>query len=284
MKNDQMFRNFSIRVVFSWFIIFTFIPFFLVVLFSFFGEGSEGFSHVRLTLSNYVQISHPIYFRIFIRSFELAAVTSLLCLLLGYPFAYYVAQLPERWRTIWMFLLIIPFWTSSLIRLYAIIIIIRAKGLVNNFLLWLGVIHHPFQMLYTEPAILLGLTYSLLPFMILPLYANLEKFDWQLLDAARDLGASRMQILYKIVLPLTCSGIVAGIILVLLPAMTMFYIPDILGGSKSILLGNLIKDQFIEANNWPFGSTVSIMLTVIMSFMLILYWKVSKNTERRELL
>lgn len=284
MRNDQTFRQFSIRFVFTWFIIFTLIPFFLVLLFSFFGEGAEGFTHLRLTYSNYVHIFHPIYFRIFIRSFELASVTACICLFLGYPFAYFVAQLPEKIRAALMFLLIIPFWTSSLIRIYAIIIIIRGKGLLNHLLLWMGVIHHPLQLLYTESIVLLGLVYSLLPFMILPLYANLEKFDWQLLDAARDLGATRMQSVFKIVLPLTIPGIVAGVMLVLLPAMTMFYIPDILGGSKSLLLGNLIKDQFVVANNWPFGSTVSVMLTVVMGLMLLLYWKVSKNTERRELL
>ena len=284
MKNDQTFRRFSINLVFTWFIIFTLVPFFLVLLFSFFAEGAEGFSHIRLTLVNYLHIFHPIYFRIFIRSFELAAITALLCLLLGYPFAYFVAKLSERWRTVLMFLLIIPFWTSSLIRLYAIIIIIRVKGPLNYLLLRFGLIHHPLQLLYTKTAVLLGLVYSLLPFMILPLYANLEKFDWQLLDAARDLGATRFQTVFKIVVPLTYSGIMAGVMLVLLPAMTMFYIPDILGGSKSLLLGNLLKDQFIEANNWPFGSTVSVVLTVIMGAMLLLYWKISKDAQQRELL
>lgn len=284
MRNDPLFRQFSIRLIFTWFVLFTLIPFFLVFLFSFFSEGSEGFTHIRLTFANYLHVFHPIYFRIFIRSFELAAITAALCLLLGYPFAYYVAQLSEKWRTVLMFLLIIPFWTSSLIRIYAIIIIIRGKGLLNHLLLSTGLIHRPLQLLYSETAVLVGLVYSLLPFMILPLYANLEKFDWPLLAAARDLGASRFQTIVKIVLPLTCPGIIAGIMLVLLPAMTMFYIPDILGGSKSLLLGNLIKDQFVIANNWPFGSTVSVMLTVIMGLMLLLYWKVSKNTQSQGLL
>jgi len=283
MRKHPTFRQFSIGVIFSWFVAFTLIPFFLVVVFSFFYAGSEGFSHARITLMNYLHIFHPIYFHIFIRSFELSTIAALLCLLFGYPFAYFVAQLPEKIRTVLMFFLIIPFWTSSLIRIYAIIIIIRTKGLLNHLLLWLGWINHPIQLLYTETAVLVGLVYSLLPFMILPLYANLEKFDWQLLDAARDLGASRLQAFTRIVLPLSVPGIVAGVMLVLLPGMTMFYIPDILGGAKSLLLGNLIKDQFVVANNWPFGSTVSVMLTLIMGFMLALYWRVSKNTQRREL-
>ncbi|OGT12380.1 MAG: spermidine/putrescine ABC transporter permease [Gammaproteobacteria bacterium GWE2_42_36] len=285
MKNKYLFKRFSISIIVFWLIAFSLLPFFFTFLFSFLSEGAHDLSWpLHFTIQSYVQIFHPIYFRIFVRSFELAFITSAICLLLGFPFSYFLAKMSERVRTALMFFLIIPFWTSSLIRIYAIIIIIRAKGLLNHLLLWLGIIHHPLQLLYTDTAVMIGLVYSLLPFMILPLYANLEKFDWRLLDAARDLGATGWQKLVKVVIPLTVPGIVAGVLLVLLPAMTMFYIPDILGGSRSVLLGNLIKDQFVTANNWPFGSTISVVLTLLMGVLLIVYWKVSQGSDRRELL
>jgi spermidine/putrescine transport system permease protein len=138
--------------------------------------------------------------------------------------------------------------------------------------------------MFTKTAVLLGLVYSLLPFMVLPLYANLDKFDWRLIDAARDLGANKWHIFIRVIIPITIPGIIAGIMLVLLPAMTMFYIPDILGGAKSLLLGNLIKNQFVEARNWPLGSVVSVMLTALMGLLLIIYWKLTTAKERCELL
>ena len=284
MLNDRFFKHFSINAMLVWLVIFALIPFLLVLLGSFLTQGQTTFFAWHFTFNNYLYLFQPIYFHIFMRSFYLAVVTCLLCLLLAYPFAYITAKLPEQIKPILMFMIIIPFWTSSLIRIYSIIIIIRAQGLLNHLLIWLGIIHAPVDLLFTQTAVLIGLVYSLLPFMILPLYANLEKFDWRLIDAARDLGASKFRCITKIVIPMSLPGIIAGVMLVLLPAMTLFYIPDILGGAKSLLLGNLIKNQFMEARNWPLGSAVSVMLTVLMAMMLLVYWKMSTAEERRELL
>jgi spermidine/putrescine transport system permease protein len=263
--------------------LFELLPFGLVIVGSFLLSGEQQFFSSTLTLQNYQNLMHPMYLIVFLRSFTLAAVTAILCLWLGYPFAYILVRLTPRLRGILIFLMIIPFWTNALIRLYAIIIIIRGQGLLNHLLLWLGVIHQPLHILYTQSAVLLGLVYTLLPFMVLPIYANLEKFDWNLLEAARDLGAGRWRTMFRVVIPLSMPGIVAGTILVLLPSMALIFVPDILGNAKSLLLGNLIENQFVEAHNWPLGSAASTLLTLIMGLMLVVYWKISDKKDRRDL-
>lgn len=280
----RLFKQTSINLLAAWLVFLALMPFLLVLVFSFLKPANEAMVHYSLTLHNYSQLFHPIYFHIFIRSFYLAAITAMICLVLGYPFAFILAKINERIRPVLIFLLILPFWTSSLIRIYSIIIIIRNNGLLNRILEYLGIIHSPIHLLYTQSAVLIGLVYALLPFMILPLFSNLEKFDWRIIDAARDLGASKLRIFFKVIMPITMPGIIAGVMLVLLPAMTMFYIPDILGGAKSLLLGNLIKQQFIEAQNWPLGSAVSILLTVFMGILLLIYFMKTTGKERRELM
>ncbi len=279
---DNFFKRSSIFLISGWLLFFALLPFVLVIVASFLKSGDVSFLTSSPTLHNYIALLQASYITVFLRSFWLSIMTVFFCLLLGYPFAYLLSRLSERWRVILIFMLIIPFWTSSLIRIYATIIIIRTNGLLNQLLLWLHLIHHPFQLLYTKTAVLIGLVYALLPFMILPLYSNMERFNWQLLEAARDLGAGRIRILLQIMIPNTISGIVAGIILVLLPAMTLFYIPDILGGGKSLLLGNLIKDQFLEAHNWPLGSAAGVVLTLLLGVLLMIYWHVSSEKDRRE--
>lgn len=283
MKHNFFFKQFSVLLILGWLLAFALLPFLLVFFASFLKTSHSALLTYSFTFQNFIDLLQTGYVKVFLRSFWLASLSAILCLLLGYPFAYILAKLSEQARMICLFLLILPFWTSSLIRIYAIIIMIRINGLLNHVLLWLGIIHQPLQILYTQTAVLIGLVYALLPFMIFPLYANLERFDWNLLDAARDLGASKFRIMFSIVIPNTIAGIVAGIILVLLPAMTMFYIPDILGGAKSLLLGNLIKDQFIVAENWPLGSAISIILTLVMALMIFIYWRVSTEQDRRRM-
>jgi spermidine/putrescine transport system permease protein len=282
--NDNYFKKIAILIPAVWLVLFALLPFLLVFFASFFSAGQDQLISFHVTLNNYRDIFNATYFHIFIRSFYLAGITTLLCLLLGYPFAFIISRFPAHVRPGLIFLVIIPFWTSSLIRLYSTIILIRGQGLISHFLLWAHIIQQPVDLLYTQTAVLIGLVYALLPFMILPLFANMEKFDWFLVDAAKDLGANRWQIMRKIVFPLTRPGIIAGVILVLLPAMTMFYIPDILGGAKSLLLGNLIKNQFIEARNWPLGSAASVVLTLIMGVMIAIYWKSTTKKERHKLI
>ena len=207
--------------------------------------------------------------RVFEKSFILAALATFFCLLVGYPFAYLLARIKSRAKNLLLMLVIIPFWTSSLIRSYAMVAILKTRGLINTLLMNLGVIHEPLHLLFTNSAVLIGLIYNLLPFMILPLYANLERFDVRLLEAGQDLGATKKILFLKIILPLSMPGIIAGSIMVFLPSMTLFYITDILGGAKSLLLGNLMRNTILETQNWPLGSAISIALLIIMGIMLV---------------
>lgn len=276
MKRDQFFRKFSIATVWFWLGVFALIPTLLVLVTSLLQPGDTELVRLQLTFNNYRYLFNPIYGKMFFDSIYLAGICTIICLVLGYPFAYWLAQATSRFKGILLLLVIIPFWTSSLIRSYAIVAILKTKGVLNTLLLWLGWIDEPLRMLYTSGAVLVGLVYSLLPFMILPLYANIEKLDIRLIDAARDLGANKFTVFGKIMIPLTLPGIMAGCMLVFLPAMSMFYIPDLLGGAKSMLMGNLIQKEFLAARNWPVGSAVSIALTLIMGLMLLMYSRLGK--------
>jgi spermidine/putrescine transport system permease protein len=283
MNTNRRFQYFSIGLIWVWLGIFACIPILLVLATSLLSNSVDtNFIQLHLTFQNYIALIDTVYLKIFLHSFSLSGVVTLLCLLLGYPFAYILARLEEKYRAILLLLVIIPFWTSSLIRTYAIVILLKAKGILNAFLIHIGIIQLPLQLLYTNTAVLIGLVYTLLPFMILPLYANIEKLDTELLDAARDLGASRIRMFFKIILPLTWPGILAGCMLVFLPAMSMFYIPDLLGGAKSMLVGNLIVDQFLAAHNWPSGAAVSIMLTLLMGLLLGIYWYTASGNNKKE--
>ena len=197
---------------------------------------------------------------VFWNSFYLSAVTTLLCLVIGYPFAYLIARADPRVRPYLLLLVIVPFWTSSLVRTYAMIVILNTNGLLNTLLQALGLIDEPLELLYTDGAVIAGLVYTLLPFMVLPLYAAIEKLDWRLVEAARDLGARKVRTFVSVIIPLTSPGIVAGCMLVFLPGLGMFYVADFLGGSKTTLIGNLIQRQFLSARDWPFGSAASVTL------------------------
>ena len=277
------FKNTSVTLIWFWLLAFALTPFFLMFMTSLLEQGDSELVRLQLTLNNYLAFFNTIYLTIFLHSIEISLLVTVSCLIAGYPFAYILARTSERLKNILLLLVIIPFWTSSLVRTYALVVILKAKGLFNTFLLNLGIIQHPLQLLYTDTATVVGLVYSLLPFMILPLYANIEKIDARLLDAARDLGANSWQVFSRILLPLTIPGIIAGSILVFLPAMSLFYISNILGGAKTMLLGNLIENQFLSARNWPMGATISVLLTLLMGLMLWFYVKSKKiepNNER----
>ncbi|MCW7754875.1 spermidine/putrescine ABC transporter permease PotB [Desulfobotulus sp. H1] len=278
MKSEKsFFKNGVILLVCTWLGLFVFTPNMLVLFTSFLERDAGNFVRIRFSLEAYQTLIDPVFLSIFLESFRISMIVTLICLVAGYPFAYGIARAPRQWRRLLLVLVIIPFWTSSLVRTYALMMLMRANGLINTWLMNLGLIETPLPMLYTEGAVLLGLVYNLLPFMILPLFAAIEKMDPKLLEAAEDLGANRFQRFTRIVIPLTLPGIIAGSILVFLPAMGLFYIPDILGGSRSILVGNLIRDQFLTARNWPFGSAASVMLTLTMALMLLAYWRSMKR-------
>lgn len=282
MKNDNRFRNISLSIVWLWLFLFAMLPFCLVIAASFLSHSESSLIQGPLTLNNYRLLNNHLYIRIFEKSFFIAGMATLFCLLLGYPFAYIIARIQHRWKNILLLLVIIPFWTSSLIRSYALIAMIKAKGIINSTLIALGLIDQPLSILFTNSAVIIGLVYNLLPFMILPIMTNVERLDYRLVDAAYDLGANRFTTFRRVIIPLTMPGIIAGCILVFLPAMTIFYIPDILGGAKSILLGNLIQNQFLIAENWPMGSAVSAMLTLVLASLILVHVWVTRGSKRKE--
>ncbi len=277
MKRDQLFQYTSLTIVWCWLLFFALIPMLLVIFASFLHHSSKHLVELPLTLQNYKLLNNSIYLRIFRESFYLAGGCTLICLLVGYPFAFLVARMHSRFRRFFVLLIIIPFWTSSLIRTYAMMTLLKTHGIINSLLLWAGVIHHPLPLLFTNTAVMVGLVYNLLPFMILPLLTSIERLDYQFIDAARDLGANRLTTFRRIILPLTLPGILSGCILVFLPAMTIFYIPDLLGGAKSMLLGNLIQNQFLIAQNWPLGSAISMVFTLLLLALLFVYWRTARG-------
>lgn len=208
-----------------------------------------------------------------------AIVTTLATILMGYPLAYTIAQLPKKWQQPGLILVMIPFWINFLIRSYAWVIILRSQGVVNTLLLNLGLIDQPLQMLYNDMAVMLGMVYALLPFMVLPIYVSIEQLDTRLLEAASDLGAKPLTAFRKVTLPLTMPGIAAGTILVFISSLGMFVVPDVMGGAKSALIGNLIQNQFLSARDWPFGSALSIVLAVLSLVLIILYYKALQAQE-----
>jgi spermidine/putrescine transport system permease protein len=280
MKDKSYFKTFSIGIVALWLIIFALIPNLMVLIVSFLERNQSHIINFNFELDNYIRLFDTFFVKVFFKSFYLSSITTIICLLIAFPFASLITKFPKNIKKILLLLVIIPFWTSSLIRTYAIVVILKTNGILNKLLLWAGIINEPFRILYTDTAVFIALVYALLPFMILPLYATLEKFDNRLIEAAKDLGANKIRVFFKIILPMTLPGIIAGCMLVFLPAMGLFYIPDLLGGAKSLLVGNLIKNQFLSVMDWPFGSAASVILTIIMGLIIAIYMKVLKRFNK----
>jgi spermidine/putrescine transport system permease protein len=207
----------------------------------------------------------------------LALLTTVICLVVGYPFAFVIARSPRRWRNALLVLVLIPFWTNFLVRTYAIMLLLRADGLINNALQWLGLIDRPLSLLFTPFAVVLGLVYGYLPFMILPIYASIEKFDFTLVEAAQDLGANAWHVFWRVLLPLTLPGVLAGSILVFIPSVGAFVTPDLLGGGKVVMIANLINQQFLTVRHWPFGSAISFVLMAIVLAATMLYFRIGET-------
>jgi spermidine/putrescine transport system permease protein len=234
-----------------------------------------------LGLANYARAFQPLYLEIYWRSLWMAAATTALCALLGYPVAYTIARrVPARWKSALLLLAVIPFWTSFLIRTYAWMVILRTEGVANTLLLDLHLIHEPLRLLYTPLAVFIGLVYGELPFMILPLYVALEKIDPSLLEAAEDLGASGRRAFWKVTLPLSRPGLVAGTILVFIPSVGAFITPDLLGGARTMMVGNLIQNQFAMVRDQPFGSAVAFLLTFVVLALLALTLRTAQRAAR----
>ncbi len=239
-------------------------PLGVVVVYSLLSKGDYGGVALPATLANYARLADPLYLRILARSFLMAVATTLLCLVLGYPLAYWIALHGGRSKNVLLFLVVLPFWTSFLVRTYAWIFLLRDTGLINTALVRLGRIDVPLPLLYNNFAVLVGLVNGFLPLMVLPLYASIERLDRTLLEAAADLGARPAARFFRVTAPLTRPGIYAGSVLVFISALGAFLTPDLLGGGKSIMVGTLIQNQFTTARDWPFGAAISLVLMMVV--------------------
>ena len=262
-------------------IVFVICPLLYVVALSF-ATPNRGYGVTwKFTLDNYKNILEPVYLNTFVESLKLALTSTAAIVLIGYPFGYFMAKLPEHRKKKAHLLLTLPFWVNSLIRLYGWIIILQKKGLLNFVLMKLGLIKKPLAILYSYPAIVVGMIYVLLPFMIMSVYSSAEKLDWSYVEAARDLGASRVQAFFTVTLKLTLPGLLSGVILTFVPSMGLFFIADILGGNKIVLVGSLIQDQMTRGSNWPFAAALAVVMMVLTTVMIMIYRKVS-NARRLE--
>jgi spermidine/putrescine transport system permease protein len=245
-------------------------PLLIILAYSFETRGAYGGISLPWTAESYQRLGDTLYLGILWRSFWIAGLATLLCLLLGFPLALFISRSEKR-KHLCLSLVILPFWTSFLVRTYAWMFLLRDTGLINTVLQKLGLIHDPLPLLYNNGAVVLGLVYSYLPFVVLPLYATLERLDRTLLEAAADLGATPLATLTRIVIPLCAPGIRAGAILTFIPCLGAYLTPDLLGGGKSVMIGNLIQNQFTTARDWPFGSAISLALMAIVMVLLILF-------------
>jgi spermidine/putrescine transport system permease protein len=265
-----------------WIGVFFLLPLVLMGVYSFLERGLYGGVTWIFTWENYTRFVNPLYLKILLRTFRISFLTTVILLIIGYPMAYRIARADKRWRNILLFLVVLPFWTSDLIRTYAWMLILRDTGLLNNLFQSLHLLSKPLTLLYTEGAILMGLAYVYLPFMVLPLYASIEKLDLTLLEAAEDLGATPFWRFIKVTVPLTKSGILAGSLLVFIPSVGAFVVPDLLGGAKAMMIGNLVQLQFGPARNWPFGSSASFILMTVVLFAVFAYLKFAGGKEALE--
>ncbi len=263
-----------------WLLLVILAPLAIVVVVSLATRGPYGRTVYEFTPSNFLRAFDPLYLRAYWRTAWIATTTTLLCAVVSYPVAYYLAlRAPERWKRPLLVLTVIPFWTSFLIRTYAWILLLRSEGVINSALMGTGLIGAPLKLLYSDVAVLIGQVYGELPFMILPIYVALDRLDIRLLEAAQDLGANRFWTFARITLPLSRPGLIAGIALVFIPSLGAFITPDLLGGAKSVMIGNLIQNQFTQLNQ-PFGSALSLILTATVLLLLAIAFKTGlKSSE-----
>jgi spermidine/putrescine transport system permease protein len=272
MKKQNLFKTLTIGLTGAWLGVFVFLPTMMILIASFLERDETDFVRMSFSTSSYARLIDPVYLNVFSHSLFMALVATVICLFLGYPFAYLMARTRPGMRHFLLLLVIIPFWTNSLIRTYAIRTLLAANGIVNQILMHIKLIDAPLQILFTGGAVTAGLVYILFPFMVLPLFAVIEKIDVSLFEAASDLGAGRLQTFVRITIPLTMPGIIAGSLMVFLPALGMFYVSDLLGGAKDLLVGNFIRNQFLDARDWPFGAAASVAMMILMALMMVAYF------------
>ena len=284
---ENLWRYFIVAIPYIWLLLFFLAPFVIVFKISladpiiaqppftpFFNQGSNGGFSIYTTFDNFLYLfQDSLYFVTYLNSLKLAFIATLFTLLIGYPIAYGIARSPQPTRNILLLLVVIPFWISFLLRVYSWMGILKTNGLINGFLLWLGVIDQPLELLYTDTAVYIGMVYSYLPYMILPLYANLVKLDIRLLEAASDLGAKKWQGFVDVTLPLSMPGIIAGCLLVFIPAIGEYVIPALLGGADTLMIGRVLFDEFFLNRDWPVASAVAIVLLLLLVLPIVYFQK-----------
>ena len=264
---------------FTWILVLFVIPLGLIVSLAFFQRGRFGGVVYEPTLANFQRALEPVYVQVLIDSIVIAGITTALALLIGYPTAWVIANLPRRWRVVALVLVVLPFWTNFLIRTYAWIVLLNSEGVVNGGLRAFGIIDQPLGLLYTDGAVVAGLLYAYLPLMILPLFSAIERLDPELREAAANLGATPLRTFLTVTLPLTLPGVLIGSIFVFVPSIGNFIVPELLGGGKTVMVGNLIRDQFLKARDWPFGSVLAIaVITALMGLLVLQAW-LSRRSE-----
>ena len=279
MNNKKIWRYFFLIPVIVYVALLIALPLLYILLISFFKSDSYGGMITTFTIKNYIEAFNQVYINVFLKSILIAGLTTFICILISYPFVLAVSHKKPRTQKILMTLVMVPFLTNSLIRMYGWLVLLRKSGVINQVLLGTGVIHEPLSLMYNMSGILIGMTYTLLPFMILPLYSSVSTIDPSLLEAASDLGASKIKTFFKIIVPQTLPGLFNGSLMVFTPALGYFFIVDILGGGKIMILGNLIKNQFLTARNWPFGAAISIVLVLITSLLILAYRKLGGKMD-----
>ena len=259
-----------------WMILFVALPMLFIIYISFMSRGVFGDVVYEFSTDSYKTLLDSVYFKVIVKSIRAAFITTVLCLLAGYPFAYYIAKQPKEKASKLIMLIMIPFWTNSLMRLNSWLLLFQTSGPVNSLLQSTGIVDAPVGFVYTDGLIMLGMITNMLPFAVLPMYSSIEKLSKSLLEASADLGASRRETFFNITLPLTFPGIFSSIILVFIPSLGIYTVTDMLGGGKVLYIGNIIKNQFGAIRNWPLGAALSVLLIVITGLLIFIYTRFAK--------
>ncbi len=278
MKKDRL-KYLLLFPIIAYSLLLIILPLIYIFFISFMKSDSYGGIIYTFNINNYIEIFNIVYVKVFLKSFIIATISTFICILISYPFTYFISQKKGYIKNVLITLVMIPFLTNSLIRTYGWIILLRKYGLINETLLSLGLIKTPFNLMYNNFSIIIGMVYTLLPFMILPLYSSMEKINPKVIDAASDLGASKIKTFFEIIIPYTKTGLFNGIIMVFIPCLGYFFISDLLGGGKLMILGNLIKNQFLTARNWPFGASISIAMLIVSYILVKIYKHLGGNMD-----
>ena len=278
-EKNKLFKILFTVPVIIYSILLIFLPLAYIFVISFFNSDGYGGMIETITLQNYIQLFDLVYIKIFIQSIFIALIVTFICILITYPFVLAISHKSKITQKVLMTLVMIPFLTNSLIRMYGWIVLLRKSGVINNLLLKMSLIDNPLELMYNNFGIIVGMVYTLLPFMILPLYNSVSTIDKSLLEASSDLGASKIKTFFKIILPQTKSALFNGSLMVFTPALGYFFIVDVLGGGKIMILGNLIRNQFLTARNWPFGAAISVFLLTITLIIILIYRKTGGKME-----